>query len=54
VAPNDVLAQQPLKTAGLALARAEYIETLAPRRPPGAHLVGKSRLLCGFFAQLCF
>jgi hypothetical protein len=44
MAPNDVLAQQPLKTGVLALAGAEYIETLAPRRPPGAHLVGKSWL----------
>jgi len=40
MAPNGVLAQQPLKTAVLALARAEYIETLSPRRPLGVHLVG--------------
>jgi len=39
MATNVVLAQQPLKDAGLALARAEYIETLTPRRPPGVHLV---------------
>jgi hypothetical protein len=40
-AANGVLAQQPLKDAGLALAMGEYIEPSAPRRPPGAHLVGK-------------
>jgi hypothetical protein len=44
----------PLKTAGLARAWAEYIDTLAPRRPSLVDLVGNWRLYGGFFRQLCF